>query len=324
MKRELKHDILAQKIWERLPEQDKQLRQVRRSLEQRTTDYFTGKGSLAGATELASWQESLVKLQLAEKQREFLALSRQDVADKKAKEQQRLLELEAQAKREKQLRQEAEFSRGQAERQAKIAAINAQNAKRRTRIALGVSLVALVAFVIAAWQYRTAEIAREAALISRDSTTTALKLAEELQQEALDSARSAREQRLVAEDKQAQAEAALNAQLVAEEIARKERLDKLLSEAANYRSEARFEDALSSYQEAIGIAANQGEEESVQQQISETTEQKNRLEFERNRDIGLAMQAANYCTGALRYLKAALAIEPTNENIKKAIASCQE
>ncbi len=51
MKHELTHDIIAEKVWERLPEQNIQLRKTKRSLELRYSDYVDGKGSLLGEKE---------------------------------------------------------------------------------------------------------------------------------------------------------------------------------------------------------------------------------------------------------------------------------
>ncbi len=76
MKTELAHDIIAEKIWERLPEVDKQLRQVQRSIEQRFADYHVGKGSLLGIKELAGWEDFLPRLNLTNAQQEYIKASR--------------------------------------------------------------------------------------------------------------------------------------------------------------------------------------------------------------------------------------------------------
>lgn len=76
MKIELAHDIIAEKIWERLPEVDKQLRLVQRSLAQRAEDYHAGKGSLLGIKELAGWEDLIPKLNLTATQQAYIKASR--------------------------------------------------------------------------------------------------------------------------------------------------------------------------------------------------------------------------------------------------------
>jgi Leucine-rich repeat (LRR) protein/cell division protein FtsL len=56
MKIEFTHDIIAQKVWERLPEEERQLKLVAGSLKQRLEDYNKGNGSLLGLRELVAWE----------------------------------------------------------------------------------------------------------------------------------------------------------------------------------------------------------------------------------------------------------------------------
>ncbi|MBK8045234.1 MAG: hypothetical protein IPK21_22855 [Haliscomenobacter sp.] len=76
MKTELSHDIIAEKIWERLPEHDKRLREIQRSIEQRARDFQAGTGSYLGTKELAAWEDALLKLQLDNKEQSFIQESR--------------------------------------------------------------------------------------------------------------------------------------------------------------------------------------------------------------------------------------------------------
>ena len=68
---ELRHDTLASKIWAKLPEQDRMLRQIRRSLTQRHSDYEAGKGSLLGDKELEAWRPYRSKLNLEPKHEKY-------------------------------------------------------------------------------------------------------------------------------------------------------------------------------------------------------------------------------------------------------------
>ena len=69
---ELTHDVMAKKIWERLPEVDKALRQIRKSLKQRQMDFQEGHGSLLGAKELNAWNYYLPQLDLDESIQQYL------------------------------------------------------------------------------------------------------------------------------------------------------------------------------------------------------------------------------------------------------------
>ncbi len=158
MKRELKHDILAEKIWERLPEQDKELRRVRRSIAQRAADYAAGSGSLAGEPELLNWQALAGKLKLEPQEERFIEQSWEAVLAQKEEEQHRVEELREQARREKRLR---------------------ENAQGRTRIAWIVSIIALVAAGFAIWLYGEAQNARLAAEEKRIEAEQSDSLAQE-------------------------------------------------------------------------------------------------------------------------------------------------
>jgi WD40 repeat protein len=165
MKTELSHDIIAQKVWERLPEQDKRLREVQRSIEQRARDFQSGTGSYLGPKELAAWEDVLLKLQLGEKEEDFIRNSRahwkeqQEAEERKQREE--LEHAQKQAEEERRLRQEADLAKSEAEIQRVIAlqneavAINNERrAVQRTRIALAVSVLALLAALSAVYLFR--------------------------------------------------------------------------------------------------------------------------------------------------------------------------
>jgi len=62
MKTELSHDIIAEKIWDRLPEHDKRFRDIERSIQQRTQDFRRGTGDYLGPKELAAWEDAFARL----------------------------------------------------------------------------------------------------------------------------------------------------------------------------------------------------------------------------------------------------------------------
>lgn len=125
MRVELTHDIIALKIWEQLPEQDKQLRLVNNSLNQRLADYNREEGALLGEKELLAWEDFFPLLDLTSSQQIYIEKS------KNALHRAKLIEQEQQ-KRELRLTQQ------------KLAL--EQKARRRQRVYLGVfGLLALVA-----------------------------------------------------------------------------------------------------------------------------------------------------------------------------------
>lgn len=73
---ELSHDVIAEKIWERLPENDKRSREIERSIQQRTRDFQQEHGSYLGNRELEAWKDVLGKIQLSAEEQLFLEKSR--------------------------------------------------------------------------------------------------------------------------------------------------------------------------------------------------------------------------------------------------------
>ncbi len=86
MKIEFTHDIIAKKVWERLPEEERQLRLVATSLRQRLEDYKKGNGSLLGLKELVAWEDYFPLLTQDEKLKKFVENSRLEVQAQQEKE----------------------------------------------------------------------------------------------------------------------------------------------------------------------------------------------------------------------------------------------
>ncbi|MCB0565204.1 MAG: SUMF1/EgtB/PvdO family nonheme iron enzyme [Lewinellaceae bacterium] len=183
---ELRHDMLAPKIWARLPQQDRVLRQIHRSLAQRQADYAEGKGSLLGEPELDAWRAYRPKLAEMEEVAPAVlqyfddseAALKQAQEEKKRKQQEDL-------EKEKHLRAQAETAKTQAqqaqqqaEENAGIATANATRAERRTRIAAVLAVLAGVMLVIAVQQCNDANSSNrqlEKAVADRDTTNQRLK-----------------------------------------------------------------------------------------------------------------------------------------------------
>lgn len=113
MQIELAHDIIALKVWDFLPEQDKRLRLIKNSLGQRLKDYDSGTGSLLGERELLAWEDYLDLLNLNKQQQQFIDASNAAIiaeqAAKKEQEQRELRLVQQKLKVEKKARRKQLF-----------------------------------------------------------------------------------------------------------------------------------------------------------------------------------------------------------------------
>lgn len=103
LKLELSHDIVAKKIWERLPEVDKQLRQIKKSLEQRRLDYQADKGSLLGEKELNAWAYYFPRLDLDPVTEQYIESSRSALTEQKRAEEERIIREKEQIEKNRRL-----------------------------------------------------------------------------------------------------------------------------------------------------------------------------------------------------------------------------
>lgn len=106
---ELSHDIIAEKIWARLPEQDKLLRQITRSVAQRQADYEAGSGSLLGKAELDAWKLYLPLLSLSTEQNAYINESQKKLAAVQQAELDRIQKEKAQIARNRLLQKIVAF-----------------------------------------------------------------------------------------------------------------------------------------------------------------------------------------------------------------------
>ncbi len=86
MKIEFTHDIIAQKVWERLPEEERQLKMVAGSLKQRLEDFRKGNGSLLGVRELVAWEKFFPLLAKDGPIQQFIEDSQKEVEAQQEKE----------------------------------------------------------------------------------------------------------------------------------------------------------------------------------------------------------------------------------------------
>lgn len=149
MKTELSHDIIAEKIWDRLPEQDKRLREIERSIQQRTRDFLSGTGDYLGVKELNAWEDALSKFAPESAEYRFIQDSKAFwQAEQEAKERRQREELEKvrqQAAHEKKLREEANHAKSEAEHALAQAEAQRKRAFRLLIFVMGLILAGIAA-----------------------------------------------------------------------------------------------------------------------------------------------------------------------------------
>jgi hypothetical protein len=196
-----------------------------------------------------------------------------------------------------------------------------EKAKKRLRTVAGLLGAAVLAALAAVWLYfqsKEANAMKEIALTEskrneqlviaqKDSTTTANQSLERQKSTSDSLARVARQE-------------AENAEKALLDLKNEQR-QKFQTEAQAARNEKRYTEALRAYREVLKLATNPAEAQMLRKQIADTEREKNDYEFQRNKDVGLAMKEAGDCQGALVYLKKA-AESRDDPAVKTAIAEC--
>ncbi len=94
------------------------------------------------------------------------------------------------------------------------------------------------------------------------------------------------------------------------------------TEAVAAREAKRYPEALRAYRNALEKADGPREQADIRIAIAETEEEKIKYEFQRYKDIGLAMKAAGDCPAALQYLELAFQSNKHDEAVNAAIKEC--
>lgn len=187
-------------------------------------------------------------------------------------------------------------------------------ARKRLRTVVGLLGAAVLTGVMAIWLYFQSEGAKRQAVQEREKAEVAKSdaVAKARQAEVSDSLAG------VERDK------ALNQRNIAEKAfadLKNEQRQKFKTAAEAARKEKRYAEALRAYHEVLKLAASSVEAQTLRKKISDIKREKNDYEFQRNKDIGLAMKEAGDCKGALIYLKKAAESQSDN-TVKTAIAEC--
>lgn len=166
---ELAHDIIALKVWDFLPEQDKQLRLVKNSLIQRLQDYERGDGSLLGEKELLAWEDALKVINLDVPQQQFIDSSKAAIEKRREVKKQ-------QEQRELHLAQEN-------------LAIERRARKRQRYFSIGLGVLTLAAIGLSYWAYQNQLLAKqkqaEAELVAEEMGKSMQNLAQKAGSESI-------------------------------------------------------------------------------------------------------------------------------------------
>jgi len=210
--------------------------------------------------------------------------------------------------------EEAERLRNEAVAAQQVAEEEKRRAQKMMFVAIGMAFLACLGLLGAGWLYDQSEKEKEKAEIERNKAIQSDSLAQVAKKEAVEKSIAAQRSDSLAQIDKRAAQQAL-------ETARQEQRQKFRTEAESARKEKRYTEALRAYQEVLKLAVNSTEAQTLQKKINETEREKNDYEFQRNKDIGLAMKEAGDCKGALVYLKKAA--ESQNDlAVKTAITAC--
>jgi len=198
---ELAHDSLAQLIDRQRTDEERQLNEVRRRIRAAFVEKERS-GVWPTERQLLSMEELLPSIELDKELNDFVKQSFQEVERKKVEEAEiqarRLAEAEEQAKQERELKLEAEHQRvraesakTEAENQRAEAERNERRAAKQTRLAVMVSLLALVLAGFAVWFYFMADKEKQKAVVSRKEAEANSAEAERQKQKAIVATREA-------------------------------------------------------------------------------------------------------------------------------------
>lgn len=191
--------------------------------------------------------------------------------------------------------------------------LHMQAVKRRRRIGnLVLAVITLVAVVAMAW-----------ALNEQNKTQAALEQVEMEKAGKEKERQKAESNFLLAKEAEAKALAAQDSIGKVYKNYLTGQRQKFLTEAKAASNEKRYSEALKAYRNALNLTDSPSEKSTIAKDMSYTEKEKNDFEFQRNKDIGLAMKTAGDCKGALFYLE--LADKSRNDKVvKDAIKACKQ
>ena len=224
--------------------------------------------------------------------------------------------LRLKAAEEKRRADEAERLTREAVTAQKAAEEEKRKAQKMTFFAIGLAGLASLATLGAGYLYDQSEKEKVKAETERNKALQSDSLAQVAKNEAIAKTIQAQQSDSLAQIEKANA-------LTALEKARREQINKLLSDANAFRKEKRFSDALKAYNNALGLTQTPAEKNNIATQITQTGREKNDADFERNRDIGLGLKDANQCLAAIRYLELAKSARPGDAVVAKALSDCK-
>lgn len=208
----------------------------------------------------------------------------------------------------------AEQAKTFAEEARLLAEKGRKTSKKITVLASTIAVIAIIALGIV-WHL----------LDQNKKNTQSLEIANVAKEKAIQEAElSAEKERQQKDSTIIERDRALNQKKITEKALsdlKNEQRQKFQTEAEAARKENRYPESLRAYQEVLKLTANPAEAQIIRKQISETERERNDYEFQRNKDIGLAMKDTGDCEGALVYLEKA-AKSQDDPAVKNAIAEC--
>ena len=223
------------------------------------------------------------------------------------RERAELAKVQAQAERERGMREVAEGA--------------ATRARQRTRIAALLALVALLGLAFAWQQYQKASQEREKAVVAKKEANHQKKRAQAIAYKAdslrIIATRSAIYAMEIAENYKSAL--LLNQEAVIK--LRRQQLQTFLALASDFRSKKQYDAALDAYRNALPLAEDAKAKSTLQSAIQECEREKQENDFALNKERGLRLIEIKECKAARKYLEAARKIK-SDAAIDAALKQC--
>lgn len=223
----------------------------------------------------------------------------------------------AQTEKEQGLREDAEQAKKQAEKNAAIANANALKARRRARVAILISLIAIILAATAYSFYQQTLTAKEQVEIEKTNAITERDRAAKSEQKAKDLAAETENQKRIAEEEAQRARDALEQQ-------RRAQITAYRSDARQRAGEQQYPAAIQSYLNALELAKASGEAAPIRKELEQCRADQRLHQFNTLRDKGLRLAEAGECSTALIFLRQALEIERDDKALRAAQEKCRK
>lgn len=307
---ELAHDSLAALIDEQRTDEQRQINEFRRMIQNAYSTYLNF-GNYLSVQQYLGIKALIPKLNLSEDQIKFIEDSQaHHEAEEKAEKERLEKELATQKALAKQQSENLKYQKKANQRQRIFTAFMVVIAL----IALGIGWFAMEQQQIAKEQEKEAVQAKKLAEANAQKAEASELAAIQEKEAAQKSDARARENEQIAKEKETQALRALEDQ-------RKAQLQAALAQGETLRGNKSYDAAINSYTEALRLA-RADESTAIEEELALVKLEQKEFEFSGLKDKGLRLVEANECLAAKLYLEKALEIKPEDQSLQTALEQC--